>query len=71
VFLALRAVLGHRRPAELAVVSANEFWIRSSHSRVRIANDGEVINLTPPLHYRSIPGALRVMVPAVKESPAP
>ncbi len=71
IFLALRALLGNRRPAELKVVGANEFWIRSRHSRIRVANDGEVVNLTPPLHYRSIPGALRVMVPAAKDAPGP
>lgn len=62
--LAIRSLLGRQTPAELAIFDTAEFWIRTRSTRIRVANDGEVLNLTPPLHYRSIPGGLRVMVPA-------
>ena len=32
--------------------------------RIKIANDGEVLRMQSPLHYRILPKALRVIVPA-------
>ena len=37
----------------------------SKTSRLPVALDGEVEMMHPPLHYRSRPGALRVIVPAL------
>jgi diacylglycerol kinase family enzyme len=71
VGIALRSLFGWRSASDLDIVSAQEFWIRTRASRIRVANDGEVINLSPPLHYRSLPGALRVIVPAPTAPPAP
>jgi diacylglycerol kinase family enzyme len=34
---------------------------------LRIALDGEVTRLTPPLHFRVLPGALRVIAPAANQ----
>jgi YegS/Rv2252/BmrU family lipid kinase len=39
--------------------------VRSKTSRLPVALDGEVEMMHPPLHYRSRPGALRVIVPAL------
>lgn len=61
--LALRALFGHPKRGELETFATTEFWIRSRKRHLRIANDGEVMKLATPLHYRSIPGALRVIVP--------
>jgi diacylglycerol kinase family enzyme len=41
-----------------------EAEVRSKTSRLPVALDGEVEIMHPPLHYRSRPGALRVIVPA-------
>jgi diacylglycerol kinase family enzyme len=37
--------------------------VRSKTSRLPVALDGEVEMMHPPLHYRSRPGALRIIVP--------
>jgi YegS/Rv2252/BmrU family lipid kinase len=39
--------------------------VRSKTSRLPVALDGEVEMMHPPLHYRSRPGALRVIVPTL------
>ena len=36
--------------------------VRSKTSRLPVALDGEVEFMRPPLHYRTRPGALRVIV---------
>jgi diacylglycerol kinase family enzyme len=64
VGIAIRALMGRQATADLEITEAGEFWIHSRSRRMRVANDGEVVNMTPPLHYRSLPGALRVIVPA-------
>jgi len=43
-------------------VTAREISIHSRHRRLRVALDGEVRVLTPPLHYRVVPQSLRVIV---------
>jgi diacylglycerol kinase family enzyme len=37
--------------------------IETRHQHLRVAFDGEVALMHPPLQYRSRPGALRVMAP--------
>jgi YegS/Rv2252/BmrU family lipid kinase len=64
LILALRALFSRlRNDSDFLEVSANEIWIHTRHRRVRVALDGEVTILTPPLHYRILPQSLRVMVP--------
>jgi len=44
-------------------IAAPEFWIETRHRRpVDVAVDGEVVTLSQPLHYRSRPRALNVLV---------
>jgi diacylglycerol kinase family enzyme len=43
--------------------SLSEVIIETHSERITIGTDGELLKLTPPLHYRSLPGALRVFVP--------
>ena len=63
--LALRALLGGlRQEKDFVVLCTKEVRIETKHKRVRVALDGEVTRLAPPLHYRARPGALRVLVPA-------
>ena len=62
--LALRALMGRIKvDKDFLEVCATEIWIDTRHRRVRVALDGEVTILTPPLHYRILPQSLRVMVP--------
>jgi diacylglycerol kinase family enzyme len=62
--LALRALLGGlRQERDFLAMRTKEFWIETKHRRLRVAIDGEVTNLEPPLHYRVRPGALRVLTP--------
>ena len=62
--LALRALLGRlREEKDFLALLTNEVKIETRHKHLRVAFDGEVELRHPPLHYRSRPGALRVMAP--------
>ena len=62
--LGMRTLLGMNTPDELDLLPAREIDIETRRKRVRVALDGEVMWIESPLHYRSRPGALRVIVPA-------
>ena len=65
--LALRALFGGlRQEKDFLALCAPEIWIETKHKRLRVALDGEVITMAPPLHYRVRPRALRVLVPKAK-----
>lgn len=65
VRLGLRALLsGLHQEKDFVALCTNEIWIGARHKHVRVALDGEVIRMAPPLHYRARPGALRVLAPA-------
>jgi diacylglycerol kinase family enzyme len=63
--LLARALLGRaRQSGAFEIVSAPELWIHTPKARhVRVAIDGETTTMTPPLHYRTCPGALKVLLP--------
>lgn len=62
--LALGALLGRlRQEKDFLAVTAKEISIGTRHKWVRVALDGEVTVMQPPLHYRVRPGALRVLAP--------
>ena len=62
--LALRALFGGlRQEKDFLALCAQEIWIDTKHKRLRVALDGEVIAMKPPLHYQVRPRALRVRVP--------
>ena len=64
--LALRALLGGlRQEKDFIALCTKEVWIGTKHKRLRVALDGEVTILEPPLHYRVRPKALRVLTPAI------
>jgi diacylglycerol kinase family enzyme len=50
---------------------AAEFVVRSGRPLVEVGVDGEALRLTPPLRFRSLPGALRVRVPLDAPGAAP
>jgi diacylglycerol kinase family enzyme len=55
---------GWQRDAQLETFVARELTVRARRRRIRVANDGELLRLRPPLHFRIHPGALRMLVPA-------
>jgi YegS/Rv2252/BmrU family lipid kinase len=62
--LGLRALLGRVEKAEeFVAMCTTEVSIETRRSRIRVATDGEVTMMRPPLRYRVRPGALRVIVP--------
>lgn len=64
VALALQALLGFVRDADLAAFETDEMDVHMRRDHVQVATDGEVNVMRTPLHYRSRPGALRVVVPS-------
>jgi diacylglycerol kinase family enzyme len=62
---AVHALLGKLSEArDFDVLSAPDLVIETRHQRLRVATDGEVTLMTPPLCYRSRASALSVIVPA-------
>jgi diacylglycerol kinase family enzyme len=64
VRLALRALCGRlREDKDFLALCTKEVRIQTRHKRLRVAFDGEVDVMETPLHYRVVPGTLRVIVP--------
>ena len=61
VFFMLAGRLDQARDFEQR--SVPEAWLGSRWRHLRVALDGEIVRLVPPLHFRARPGALRVVVP--------
>jgi diacylglycerol kinase family enzyme len=63
--LLVKAIAGRAgRSGDFEIVSAVELRIDTRRPRtVRVALDGEVTKMDAPLHYRTRPGALRVLLP--------
>ena len=62
--LALRAVVGRlREDKDFLALRSNEVNIHTAHKRLRVALDGEITVMQPPLKYRVRSRALRVIVP--------
>jgi diacylglycerol kinase family enzyme len=61
-----RALLGRTRGDDMArLEGVQSLRVDSHRSLLRVAVDGEMLHLKPPLEYRILPGALRVMAPTV------
>src|SRR6478735_766237 len=62
--LAIRALTGRLRQArDFDAITATDIVVQSKRKRIRVATDGEVTVMTPPLHYRVRPASLIVMRP--------
>lgn len=62
--LVAKALLGRRQAGDFEILPAGEVWIDAGGARrLRVAIDGEVVSMRAPLHYRTRPKALRVVVP--------
>ena len=60
--LALRALFGRLKQArDFEALHASEVVVESRHRRLRVATDGEITMMTPPLRYRCRPGSLLVV----------
>lgn len=63
---AVHALFGRLSEAkDFDVLSSTDLVIETRHRQLRVATDGEVTVMKPPLCYRSRAGALRVVVPAI------
>jgi diacylglycerol kinase family enzyme len=60
------ALFGYARQEHaLESIASEELWVDTLPAHdVKVACDGELLALEPPLHYRSWPGALTVFTPA-------
>jgi diacylglycerol kinase family enzyme len=64
LMLAFRTAVGRLQQArDFESYCLSECWIESRRHRLHVALDGEVVKLSPPLHYRIWPKALSVYVP--------
>lgn len=64
ITLAMRALMGRLRDdKDFLALSSNEAKIETAHKRLRVAFDGEIEVMKPPLQYRIRARALRVIVP--------
>ncbi|MBI1208339.1 MAG: diacylglycerol kinase family lipid kinase [Azospirillum sp.] len=67
--LARLAVGGWTDDTQLESVTMQQLTVTSRRRRIKLVNDGEIIKLSPPLHYRIRPAALTMLVPANKSDP--
>ena len=62
---AVRALAGRlRQERDFQPRRVRDVWVETRRSAALVALDGEIEPMRSPLHYRVLPGALRVMVPA-------
>ena len=62
LLLALRALVGRLKQArDFEAMLAGEIVVESRHRRLRVATDGEITLMAPPLRYRIRPKALLVV----------
>ncbi len=70
LLLAVRALLGGLLQArDFTAMNATEVVVESRHHRLRVATDGEVTVMTPPLTYRIRRASLGVMRAAARSEP--
>lgn len=64
VRLAFRSIVGTiRQDQDFTVVTARRLVVRTAARRVRVSLDGELERMQPPLEYKILPGALKVIAP--------
>lgn len=63
--LLARGLFGRARASgAFMIVPARELWVETPRTRARLALDGELVDLEPPLHFAIRPAALALLVPA-------
>jgi diacylglycerol kinase family enzyme len=72
LLLAIRALVGRLRQArDFDAMLATEIVIRNPRAQLRVATDGEVTAMAPPLNYRVRAASLPVMLPRESAAPMP
>ncbi|WP_207459569.1 diacylglycerol kinase family protein [Azospirillum sp. SYSU D00513] len=62
--LMARLVMGTwKRDDELETLTATRLTVRTFRGRLKMVNDGEVLQMKAPLHYSIRPGALNILAP--------
>lgn len=69
-WVVLRAVFSRKHPPDLEARAVEQTDIITNKRHLKVALDGEVFRMKPPLHYRARPGALRVFAPIAVEGTA-
>lgn len=71
IVFSLHALFGNpESSAEFDRINTTEFTINCTKKQLRVSIDGEVTTMDTPLAYRTLPGALRVLAPAVANEAA-
>lgn len=60
----LASVLAREKHKDIITFNANKMNVMTKKKILKVAIDGEVVRITPPLSYRIQPKSLRVIVPA-------
>jgi diacylglycerol kinase family enzyme len=63
----LKMILGRETADDAVTMEATTLIVRSKRRFLKVAIDGEVIQLQSPLKYRSRPKSLQVIVPALQK----
>lgn len=64
ILFSLLTLLGYRPQGRgFDAMHTDELLVESRHARLRVSTDGEVTVMNAPLHYRILPGALKVVCP--------
>ncbi|NVB78559.1 MAG: diacylglycerol kinase family lipid kinase [Kofleriaceae bacterium] len=63
-WLVLRGMFSRGSPPDLEMHAVDKADIVTNKRKLKVALDGEVVRMAPPLHYRARPGALRVFAPS-------
>jgi diacylglycerol kinase family enzyme len=64
VRLAFRSVVGTiRQDRDFTALTARRLVVRTAARNVRVSLDGELCRMRPPLEYKILPGALKVIAP--------
>lgn len=69
LWLALKTLLGLSSHREWHNLETQTLEIHVRSRSIKVSVDGEVLRLAGPLRYRILPGALKVMVPALEGAP--
>lgn len=64
IAMAWRTLTGRVSDHELNAIEVDEIWVNAPSPWVNVSTDGEVSLMAAPLHYRTRPRALSVVLPA-------
>lgn len=65
--MAWRALTARAGEHELNAIEVEEIWVDAATPRISVSTDGEVSLMVAPLHYRTRPGVLGVVLPVASD----